>query len=420
MAGTATAPTGSAAPNWLAAQNPTQIKNQATKTISAAYAPAYQDLNQQAKTAQGLNDKRSSDNRFYQSWLQTQMDTLQSHADASHASLLGMEQNLQNQQNGLYSGQAQGLVAGANARSGNVSNNADSTAFGSRLQQNQAQNESNLNASSQQATQGIDLANNQVGAAKANDFSYLQANSQKQVADFQTTMQKLTTARDTLSSKQTADTLKEIARLQGVEVAKAQSNRSYAAAAEKLGISLANTNSLITTRAQNAATSQARLGLDMSKAQQAQMNSDRNYQLNVSKFDSATAKDLYQRDHGLGAYKPSKTGAKPALGQASQNSIYNHVATIRGHLTQLITAFHLSPVDAWHAYNTGTFQQNGKAVKVPGWTPADTGLLNAAYNTLDNGTGLSQGDITYLTNLGLTNPQQRLPVQTNTAAGWKT
>lgn len=415
---------GNQTPNWLAPSTPNQIKAQATATVKAAYAPEYQSLNQQAKQAQGIADKRAADNRFYQTWLGSQMDTLQAHSDAARAHIEGLITNLNQAQSGLYATQGQDLIGAADQRAGNVSNNADSRPLTQGLQQNQQYNQGLLLDTSQFASSRLLSGIDQTDAARMNDSATISDIRIKQQADLSNALTKIANERALLNTKEGGDIVKEIGRLQGVEMQKEEANRNYAAAAEKLGLNAANIQNEILTRTQNANTSaqnaktrQSQLQLDWTKAMNAQANSDRNYQLNQAKFGLTAARDMYEREHGLGPYKPAKSGQKPALSLTSQNAVYSKIDEIRGHLQQLVSAG-VGAQQAWHILHAGgtvavPFKDaTGKAKSRNMYfgPVGDDGLLNAAYNTLDGAAGLTKGDVAYLESLGVSNPGARLHV----------
>ncbi len=406
------------APNWLAPQSAQQLASQATKTISSAYAPQYQNLAQQTKTAQGLSDKRSADNKYYLSWLDTQMSAIQAHADASNQALISAEQGLSNQQQGLYATQSADQVAAANARAGNVSNNAQSTPLTTGIQQSEAAGTGLLGSAEKNVLANAGTNTNALAATRANNYGFIGAAESKQLADLNTTLTSIGNARSTLATKQTADTAKEIARLQGVEIAKAQSNRNFDVAAQKLGVTVANTNSEIQTRAATTATGQKNAATAAQRAQDSQMNADRNYQLNVAKFNSATAKDIYQRDHQLGAYRPSSAGVVKPLSPTSQEAYYNKIDKVAGDANWIRQHFpNMTPAAVY------SLLQRGGTLTIPGAPNPTTGkvppqnrtfapagdmvILNAGFNVRQGGSGLSPGDVSTLKALGLTDPATR-------------
>lgn len=404
-------------PNYLAPQTPQQIKKTATTTIAAAYKPAKQDLNHQQKQAQAISDKRSADNKYYLAWLNTQEQALQAHADAANTQLVGMEQGFAQQQAQLFNGQQPGLVAGADARSGNVSNNAQSTALNQTVTQNQALNAARLGSTSQSGLETISRDQDMLGAVRLNSSAAISAADQKQLSDLQTTLSNIASARTKLFSSQAADTQKEIGRLGGIEIQKAQSNRDYQAALVAAGVKTAEIKSLMTARTAATALNQKKFDLALTKAQQAQANSDRTYQLNKGRYGLSVAKDQYEREHGLGPYRPVKgTPAHKPLTQSSQNTIYNRIDKTTGLVEQLINTYGLSPQAAYHLLQNGGYvngpthtTSTGKTSTSPvHFNPVgDVQILNAAYNLRSGGSGLSPGDIRALKAMGLATPEKR-------------
>src|SRR5690242_6138955 len=61
----------------LAVMSPQQIKQQATKTVTAAYKPQYQGLSQQQQQLQAIKAKQDADNIYYQQWLDAKTNALQ-------------------------------------------------------------------------------------------------------------------------------------------------------------------------------------------------------------------------------------------------------------------------------------------------------------------------------------------------------
>lgn len=425
------------APNPLAPMSQQAITAQATKTIKSSYAPQDTDLNQQETAAKALASKRTADNQYYQAWMNSQQQLLESHAQAADQQLQALGSQLQGQQQQAFAGQSQAQVAAANARAGNVSNNAQSTPLTTGIAQSQALNTASLSNAAQNAAaiQGINQSARTASEANAGNVT---ANLEsKNQSDLQASLKSIADARTKEQQSETGDIAKEIARLQGVEIQKAENQQSYNAAAQKLGLQAAVDQANAThqanqdkTAAKNAQTQAQQVAnaqknadrtynLNLTKVQLSQMNADRTYQLNVKKYNAATAKDLYERQHKLGPYKPASSGSsgnKP-LGTASQNVIYNRIAKVQGELRQLV-ANGAAPKQAFHTL------QNGGTVNVPTgkkdskgnpvyrtvtYSPEDVQILNAAYN-VQEGFGLTAGDISALKKMGLANPGSRLTV----------
>lgn len=415
-------PTAARIPNYLAPLSPGAIKKQATTTIAAAYRPASQELNQQATQAKAISDKRTADNKYYLAWLNTQEQAMQTHADAANQQLIDQENTLRTQQQGLYSTQAGSLIAAANARSGNVSNNDQSNAFNQSLTQNQITNEGLLNSSQQSSTETMAHDNDLTNAVRLNSSSFVQAGEQKQLSDLQTALTGIAQARSKLVTSEASDITKEIARLNGIEIQKAQSNRDFGVAAQKLGISQAETQSLIDNRAASTKIAEINAQTRLSTAQQNAMNQDRNFDLNKQKFGAAAAKDLYERNHGLGPYRPAKTtGAKPPLTQTGQNAVYARIDKVTAQINNLITQHGYTPQQAYHAVQNGGFvgggQHESQSTSSTGSSSkslsqgqvkiiqeGDIQILNAAFNLRQGGVGLSPGDVAALKAMGLAHP----------------
>lgn len=420
------------APSPLAPLSPQQIANQARSTVSSSYKPAYQSLNQQQTQANNIAAKREADNHYYLAWLDTQGQALQAHADAANKTLGDLEQQLTGNQAQQFAALPGQLVTSAGERAGNVSNEANANAFGRYLSPQLQANTQDLHGAAAGALAATGNTTDLLGAARANTGAFVMAGQNKQMGDLNTALTNIANERSKLRSSQTGDVAKEIARLQGVEIAKAEYNQNYATAAQKLGITLATAKSEIGARAASAkaAADASNPNLPGSAAWSrvaAAAARDATYKLNVAKYNTATARDIYEKQHHLGVYK---NASNRPLGQSSQNTIYNHVSAVEGTLRQLLS----NGADPQTAYHT---LLGGKTVNVPTgrthnvkqtdgtyksepiyrtvtYKSPDVQILNAAYN-LVTGNGLTKGDVAALEKMGLVNPGSRLQIADPTA-----
>lgn len=399
--------------NPLAPLSPQQIQQQAKNTVASSYKPAYQNLNQQQTQANNIAAKREADNKYYLAWLDSQGAALQAHADAANATLQGLEQQLTGNQAQQFAALPGQLIDAAGARAGNVSNEANANAFGRYLSPQLQANTQDLHGAAAGALAATGNTTDILGSARANAAAVVEAGRDKQMSDLNTALTNIANERSKLQSSETGDIAKEIARLQGVEVSKAEYNQNYATAAQKLGITLANTQSEIQARA-------AGTQIAATRAANAAMSSDRNYKLAVAKYDSATAKDIYERDHHLGPYR---VHTNAPLSPSSQNTIYGRISTVQGELRQLMSTYGYTAQKAYHELLNGSTEQlstkdpkTGKTVfyNKKTYTPPDVKILNAAYN-LTTGFGLTKGDIAALEKMGLSNPGSRLKIADQTA-----
>ena len=174
--------------------------------------------------------------------------------DQVDSSTSALEQQLINSSNTALGGQEQQLTGAANATGVPGTNNAPSFTGGqSALGTYLAAGEENANAQEQGGAERAltmeGVAQSQLGQAQDNSLNAFSANQGKENATFTTAMQKIATTRATDVAKQSSDLQKEVARLQGVNISVAENNRNYNTAATKLGITEANTESEINSRA---------------------------------------------------------------------------------------------------------------------------------------------------------------------------
>lgn len=224
----------SGVPDPLKERTRTSLKKQALRTVNAAYAPDETELDEQGKRIAAINAKRAADENTYQAWLQTQQQAIITNAQAADAELVNRTAAAQQTAQQAWSAnQAQAQQALADTP-GTVSDpsqaraldlsaaaqkaNAQAAAETSRTAQSVAASGTQL-----RTLQSASLANGQAQRAT------IQADTTKANAD-------LFDARVKLKLTKAADSMKEVTRLYDAETEKANANRDYAAATEKLGI----------------------------------------------------------------------------------------------------------------------------------------------------------------------------------------
>lgn len=415
-------PPKAAPANWLAPLSQQQITNRATNEVSKAYAPAFAETAAETATANGLADKRASDNQYYQTWLDTQGAALQAQATQANAALAGQEQSLTSQQASLYGGQSAGLINAANATTGNVSNEANNSAYTTDLQQNQANNEGSLiNAETAANARGVNQVNQITGTA-LNDNAVLQAGREKQLSDLQTTLTNIATANSKTSLTEGAAIQKEIVRLQGVEISKANANRNFAATEQKIGVTAAD-------NAANNATSQANNERTTSTSLANNENTENTSAANNERTTSTSAANNQRSTSTSAANNAANNAVKVAISQATLaakagqpatpaqiRTIATQVDKISGLADRLVSQNKLTPQQAYHIMQNGGYVQtpagaSGKPGKEYIAPVGNTQLLNAAYNLRSGGSGLTPGDVSALKAMGIYYPTQQ---------GWKT
>lgn len=409
--------------NWLQPLTPDQVTNQATNTITSIYKPVLQSLDAQSTQESAIMAKQQADNQYYQQWLNSKSTSLQAAQDQVDQSTNALEQQLTGNMTQALGAETPALTAAANARPGDVSNNAPSftpgqSALGNALGANQQAAGLTETGAADRSLAQERIAQGQLSSGVGNAASFMEAGAMKQEGDFQNAMTKIAATKATALGNETSSIEKEIARLQGVQIAVAQNNRNYATAAEKLGIAVANTNSEINTRAANTniaagrlANSQANTNLaakrlaesiaqntfnDKVKGEKLSLDQQK-YLLSVANTDSAVAlrnAEIYQKEHG-------------GLTPGEVNTQLSIIDKASGELDNL-TAQGLTPQQAYQALLTGSYYGKGlnskgatvaKRITVPRLT--NQSMLNAAYNLRQGGTGLTAGDVHYLAQLGI-------------------
>jgi hypothetical protein len=221
-------------PDALKARTRSGIAAEASKTMSEAYKPVEAELTQEESRVKSIDDKRKRDNQYYLDWLTARTAERNTHAAAADQKLIDTSKQIQDETAAQHAQARDQLMQGAAATPGNVSNPQQSTALNDKSEEkrgidlvaNARQDTANTVASSQKrqaADQAINFA--QIAASESRRFSDT-ANRLKDVAD----------GRTKAALSKGADTAKEISRLLDVEIDKANSNREFDAALEKLGI----------------------------------------------------------------------------------------------------------------------------------------------------------------------------------------
>lgn len=415
-----------------------QIRRQAQKTVNAGYKSSYTQLGQQDTQAQNLYAKQQADNQYFQQWLDSKTAALQQQQNQVDGSTNALEQQLTGNTQAAFANQQQDLTQQANAREGNISNNAESTPLTTGIAQNQTNQNLFDQAAGTQNLQEERATNAFTNATALNDTAYVQTGRQTQLQNLNAALTGDANTRTTLSQKKAGDLQTAITNLQAQNATIAQNNRAFAAAQQAAGLSAANTLSEIKDRqdtahnrdltTQNTIThdqnldklSLARLRESLSHQQQEAMAQNRTYQLDLAKFGAQQATARYEKAHGLGVYNPHSgtSSSRGSLTLSEQNTIYQKISGMVGAYHQLISAGH-TPQQAYqlmkNGYTIGAHQvipAHGKPYTVGGdHIPpiGDVRLLNAAYSVGRVGS-LDPGDVAALKGMGLAHPGKRYGV----------
>lgn len=380
-----------------------------------AFQPEYDQINAQTNLENGIISKQRADNQYYLQWLNTKASALQGQQAQVDQTTSNLENQLSQNQLSDFGAQAQDMTAAANARPGNVSNNANAFTPGASanadfMGANRQAMEEQFGGAAQSALASEETAQSALGGAVANSAAVVAAGGAREETAYQTAMSKLATATTSVSDKQAAFLEKEIARLQGVQISLTENNRNYNTAVAKLGLQAAATNSLIASRAASTRLQQAKFSESVKQNQFNDWVKNQQLGQNAEKIAISLA-----NSDSLRALRNAEIAAKAnggALSHASQNTLYNKIQETSGELQTLISQNGLSPHEAYAAVMQGYWvtSVNGKTktIRVP--RMSNQSLLNAAFNTRQGGGGLTPGDMKYLTQLGLTDIGSRLTV----------
>lgn len=414
-AGRAKAP---AVTNWLQPMNAGQVKSSATSSVKAAYSPAFNELGQQASQENGIYSKQVSDNQFYQQWVDAKSNALMANESVVNNATNSLEQQLTGNQLSDYAHQSSDLVGAANARAGNVSDNTQSTALTSTLAANQAGLKSIVGGAAQQALQVEGTQNNAANAAIANTGAFVASGQAKETSAFDTAMNTIANNKLALGEKESSAIQSEIARLQGVNITLSENNRNYNTAVQKLNISAANTASEINARAAATKLNQSKFNEAVAQNKFNDLVKNQTLSQNEQKIGISLANtnsEIALRNSEIA--KNNRAGSNGLLTLNEQNTIYNEIQKAAGTMSGLEQKNGLTPQQAYQAVLNGYFIVNArtsagkttqKRITVP--RMSNQSMLNAAFNSRAGATGLSAGDVAYLQKLGLGNISGRLPV----------
>lgn len=249
-------------PLAMAERSPGGIERATRKMLNKAYRPVLNELNSQEARLAGIRAKRESDSRAYQVWLANRQDALRSEAMAADVAIQERtrtaQTDLANQQTMVREGMANQLQ-----RLG-----VGSTPGGAAAEQIAASGQAGLTSaaaqgSAVQAKSDVNTAT--LRAQQANDQAFLAAQQAKDFANSLEEFKSVADAKQKVRFAQAQDYARQIAHLLDTEVAKAQSNREFSAALEKLNIDAAEVRAKARKDAFDINEKNRRFELDFSK-----------------------------------------------------------------------------------------------------------------------------------------------------------
>jgi hypothetical protein len=223
----------SGVPDSLKERNAQSINQEAQRNVSSVYKPVLADLDNQTRQANALADKRKADNAVYQQWLVNQYDKIDAQSTAADQALQARQQQIAQGSSAAWTAAQQNAYAQAGATPGNVSNPQDSTALAS-LAPAAGMAGDQVAAARQQSSDIISANDKLAGDARGSALAQVALMEAQRTSDLWKSLGDIRDTRTKTVAQRGADLLSEKTRLQDTETSKAQNNREFTAAAEKL------------------------------------------------------------------------------------------------------------------------------------------------------------------------------------------
>lgn len=222
-------------PGPLKQRTPKYLSQQATSMVKSAYAPAYKELSQREASVKAISDKRAADNQYYNNWLNSQHQALDTAARASDQALVATAQSVQATTGAAYDQAKQGAIQQLSQLPGTVSDFKGANALGA-IDAAKGTAVGQVGATGQQALASVGTAEGMRQLASANDFATIAALESKRVGDQWGAMNDLGSERLKLGASESGDISKAVQDALNQEVTKAQSNRDFGAVMQKLDL----------------------------------------------------------------------------------------------------------------------------------------------------------------------------------------
>lgn len=421
-------PTGSTPPptNPLASLTPNQIRQTATNTVNQAYGGALSDINSQQQQAKALYDTQQHANDAFASWLATKSEEMTSQVGQVNQKLADTLAGIRSTQASTLAGLPGQAAQAVEGQSGIVSQpgqiqQAEQNLTGPTLA---VGNMAFANREQAQVNQGL-TTNNAVAAMGEINQARVGALRQSELSDLNKSLTSIAAERTKALAARTGDIGKEIARLQGVEINKAQwkvnERAALAAAGVKQDVALADAKSTrirALASATNADTGalrakeNARHNAAMEKINSSRYATQAQHAAAVvqekARHDGVMEGIAQQNANTRAAGGTGAAKGKPQFGTPTQQrSVVNYIEKVRQALITDIERFHKGDPRAlqlaYHDLLNGNAKKQGIAVGKPPSGADPSSYLNAASNTLTQygAQGLTPGDIAFLNQEGL-------------------
>ncbi len=431
-------------PNPLAPLKPGQIQKQAVGTINKAYGGQFASLNTQTSQAQNLYKTQQADDTAFNRWLTSNAQAMQTKTDTVNQALLGVMTHIQDTQSQALGAQPAQL-AGQIAPGAADSQQTLQSGLGALTKP--STDTANLHAAA--AAEGLvrGVAQGDAVARGGGDIATARLNQahQSEMDNLNKTLTAIAGERTKLLAARTGDIAKEIARLNGIEISKAQYNQNQRMLGQEIsikqqtaniGAANARTNATNAITRALAAQETARHNTNMEKINSAHYASQAGHDAAVlaeQTRHNGVMEAISQQNANTSTSRAAAAGATAAAKAAKpgtptqQAALRAKIGQVRQMLIWDIEQYHKGDPNAlslaWHDLQNGNFMaakyghRNAAGVWIPGpRVPVnqDIGIINAATNTLTQygAQGLTPGDVAWLQGTGrLSNVKGFYPIK---------
>lgn len=224
----------SGAPQPLKERSKKGIRRQAKRTVTQAYKPVLADLNQADQRVRALDEKRATDLEHWRNWLKGESDKMLTASRTADERLQQDQENIQKDLAGIWSTAQEQAKANVQQETGYVSDPEQSNALDfSPEQQRDLQK---IAAARTRTNEMIGTQQEGLARTSANNFAFMAAQDAKRISDTWNALKDVADERTKVKLTRAADMAGEVSRLFDQEIDKAQSNREFSAALQKLGL----------------------------------------------------------------------------------------------------------------------------------------------------------------------------------------
>lgn len=223
-------------PTHLKERSRSGVRREATRTVNKAYAPVTKTLDQQETRIKALDDKRETDLKNWRDWLTTETAKLEEQNITAQDQVRATQADIQDDVSDSWQRAEEGARDAADQRTGNVSDNQESLSLDLSAEELRGVS---LVANERDRTESMIGANTEsMARTSANSLAAMAAMDARRQADTWNALKDVADDKEKLVLERAAATSQEVARLLDTEIQKADSNRQFQAALQKLGIDL--------------------------------------------------------------------------------------------------------------------------------------------------------------------------------------